>query len=147
MVRTAVMCRPPISEDQYHHNQNQIVIERGAHGHAIVLPTGPYGQQERLQPSAAYGWHSEDANLMCEREVEPLLLGLTRGESAAVIAYGATGSGKSFSMGTESGERGPWENSVGAYVPRRLYELAGEQSLERLTVQCAMLEVSAHAVT
>ena len=74
-------------------------------------------------------------------EVEPLLLAALKGESGAIIAYGATGSGKSFVMGTEAlRPEMPWSNSVGQYVPRRLWQLATDQGLA-LTVQCAMVEV------
>lgn len=42
--------------------------------------------------------------------------------------------------------RGPWPNSVGMFVPRRIFEMAAtEQQLESLEVECAMVEVRGKA--
>lgn len=53
-----------------------------------------------------YGHHGADASQLCAQEVAPLLDRLSAGESSAVIAYGQTGAGKSFTMGTERYEEG-----------------------------------------
>lgn len=88
-----------------------------------------------------YGYQSEDLDSLCSREVEPLLQGCLAGESAAIIAYGQTGAGKSYLCGTEYRKPDPWPNSVGAYVSRRIWEAAAEQKLQDLEVEVSFIEI------
>eukprot|EP00887_Chlorella_sp_A99_P003274 scaffold9.g3274.t1 len=143
-LRTAVVVRAPVPEDARLGSTREIEIQAvpgEPDAYELVLEDDKHTPCA-LRPSAVYGHHARSADLLCATEVEPLLRAALEGESGAIIAYGQTGSGKSYTMGTEAlRAEAPWRNSVGQYVPRRLFQLAAEQSLQLTGVECAMVEV------
>lgn len=83
---------------------------------------------------------------LSHQELEPLLQGCFRGESAAAIAYGQTGAGKSFLCGTEWKKKAPWSGSIASYVAHRLWEIGSskqseESSVKDMVVECSMTEI------
>jgi hypothetical protein len=83
---------------------------------------------------------------LCHQELEPLLQGCFRGESAAAIAYGQTGAGKSFLCGTEWKTKAPWSGSIASYVAHRLWDIGSskqseESSVKDMVVECSMTEI------
>ena len=89
-----------------------------------------------------YGHKARDLDELSRDHVEPLLLGCLQGESAAVVAYGETGSGKSYLCGTEALKcPNQWQGSLGCYVSRRIFEMAKECKLEDFHVECSMIEI------
>jgi len=76
-------------------------------------------------------------HVAAENEIKPLLHAILRGESAAIITAGATGSGKSFFIGT-----GKWNpKSAAQYVGANLWKLAEEQGATALDVKLSFLEI------
>lgn len=152
-VKPVVVIRPP---ESYHRNTfdslDCICVERrdGDGGEDIfdirVEASGKKQEQERLYSfaNAVYGFGGKPIDDLCTEQIEPLLRGcLVKGESAAVIAFGETGSGKSYLCGTTQNiatERA-WEGSIGAYVSRRIFELEKELNLVDLVVECSMIEI------
>lgn len=137
-VKAVVVVRPPLAQDSA---QRECL-------HASPLGDGSYavsldalaGKEANFTFPAAYGHGAQPPEALCPTEIEPLLQGCFAGESACVLAYGHTGAGKSYTMGTEAhGAR--WEGSVGAFVSRRIFEMAAERGLAAVVVECGMVEV------
>ncbi|XP_010452076.1 PREDICTED: kinesin-like protein KIN-10B isoform X2 [Camelina sativa] len=55
-------------------------------------------RNESYQLDAFYGGYDDNVKQTLEREVSPLIAGIFHGFNATVLAYGATGSGKTFTM-------------------------------------------------
>ena len=54
-------------------------------------------RNESFKLDWCYG-QADDVGQIFSREVDPILPGLFRGSNATVLAYGATGSGKTYTM-------------------------------------------------
>lgn len=151
-VKPVVVIRPP---ESYHRNTfdslDCICVERkdGEDGEDIfdirVQASGKKQEQERLYSfaNAVYGFGGKPIDDLCIEQIEPLLRGcLVNGESAAVIAFGETGSGKSYVCGTQNiATERAWEGSIGAYASKRIFELEKELNLVDLVVECSMIEI------
>ena len=140
-VRAVVVSRPVLDGDADPRVCLEVQpVDTGAQGASYTLRVGA----DTAKPStftfpAAYGFGAAPAASLCPTEIEPLLRGCMAGESAAVVAYGQTGAGKSFVCGTEA--RGAqWDGSVGAFIARRIWELHAELgAAEGLKVHCSMV--------
>lgn len=144
-----VVIRPPNSEEQ---NGNLIGAQIQLDGSWVIdlkdsapsVPTATPSKEPRYQFAAAYGFQAHPLETLCSQEVEPLIQGFLNGESAAIVAYGETGSGKSYICGTQALKSQPWEHSIGPYVARRVWEWAAEKKVQAPTIECSMIEVCAH---
>ena len=151
-VEVAFVVRPPIFEDAALGSLEELqVAAEESQFYQITLRENAE-QPVALPAGAVYGHRSGKGHaLLCPERVERLVQGALQGQSCAIIAYGATGAGKSFTMGLESGGGrggsggggGCSPRSVAGYVACRLFALAREQpgSLGSLTVEVAMAEV------
>lgn len=105
-------------------------------GESLIFPA-VYGENVGGQP----------LETLCHEELEPLLQGCFRGESAAAIAYGQTGAGKSFLCGTEWKKKVPWSGSIASYIARRLWQMGSSDpekrnnSVQDMVVECSMTEI------
>lgn len=141
-VRAVVVSRPVLDADADRRVclEVQPPLSSDAQGGAYTLRVGA----DTAKPStftfpAAYGFGAAAADTLCAMEIEPLLRGCMDGESAAVIAYGQTGAGKSFVCGTQACKE-QWAGSVGAFLARRIFELHAELgSGGNLKVSCGMV--------
>lgn len=64
-------------------------------------------RKECYQLDAFFGQEDNNLRSIFEREVSPLIPGMFRGRNATVFAYGATGSGKTYTMQVCSQKRLP----------------------------------------
>jgi len=154
-VKTAILCRPVVLEDRLafgclnsfpllkiskssDHDTTQVHI-----GEDIFTPGSFYGYEGQ-------GLHPDHLPV---KEIDPLLTALFNGESAAIIAYGATGSGKSHFIGTNSILEDPSSSystnippnphSALNYIADRLWILAHQRGgIDRvLKVDVSMVEI------
>jgi hypothetical protein len=146
-VRTVAVIRPP-EQEQVARQQVSVTVspppqenetEQGKQAYTINCGGMSF------QFPAVYGHQGVDLDSLCQREVEDLLQASFKGESSALIAYGQTGAGKSYLCGTECKSPEPWQNSVGAYVSRRIFEIKKEkeksEKIKDFTVEASMIEI------
>jgi len=55
-------------------------------------------RNERYKLDSFFGQEDDNVREIFDREVKPLIAGVFRGCNATVFAYGATGSGKTYTM-------------------------------------------------
>ncbi|KAL0842540.1 hypothetical protein Bca101_015785 [Brassica carinata] len=65
---------------------------------AVYLKDPDSCRNETYQLDAFYGNSDENVKQIFDREVKPLIPGIFHGSNATVLAYGATGSGKTYTM-------------------------------------------------
>lgn len=150
-VKPVVVIRPP---ESYHQGTfdslDCISVERkvgdGEEDVFDIRVQASGKQQKERQYSfanAVYGFGGKPIDDLCVEQIEPLLRGcLVKGESAAVIAFGETGAGKSFVCGTQNiATERAWEGSIGSFTSKRIFELEKELNLVDLVVECSMIEI------
>ena len=99
-------------------------------------------EEEVFSFQNVYGYGGRSLDRLNEELVQPLLLGCLEGEPGAVIAYGETGSGKSYVSGTQNiATEHAWDGSIGFYICHRLFELERELRLKNMEVECSMIEI------
>lgn len=144
-VKPVVVVRPPCS---YKNVQVQpldcIQVQQESSGedhYQICLQNG--NKEESFLFKHLYGFGGKDVELLCNDQVEPLVAGcIQRGESAAVIAYGETGSGKSYISGTQNiAEEHLWQGSIGSFLCERIFGMAKELQLKDIEIECSMIEI------
>ncbi|XP_024011442.1 kinesin-like protein KIN-10B isoform X2 [Eutrema salsugineum] len=72
--------------------------DAGDDGVAVYLKDPDSCRNECYQLDAFYGRDDDNVKQIFDREVNPLIPGIFQGFNATVLAYGATGSGKTFTM-------------------------------------------------
>lgn len=144
-VKPVVVVRPPSS-----YKNVQVKSSDCIHVRQHESPDGEYEielhngkKEETFAFKHLYGFGGKHINLICQDHVEPLIAGcIQRGESAAVIAYGETGSGKSYISGTQNiAAEHVWEGSIGSYLCSRVFDMARELGLKDFEVECSMIEI------
>ena len=153
-VKPVVVVRPPTDSELLVSTDEFVSLQKVDEGYRLkatsIATQG--GKDKRLEHSYSfkhvYGYGGEDVHRLCEEQIEPLLQGCLHGEDAAVIAFGETGSGKSFVCGTEALKASaPWRGSLGSYISRRVFQLVEESKLSSVEISCSMLEIYKEALS
>lgn len=144
-VKPVVVIRPPGSYKNVQVKASECIHVRRCEStddeYRIELHNGK--KDETFEFKNLYGYGGKHVDLLCKDHVEPLVAGcVQRGESAAVIAYGETGSGKSYISGTQNiATEHVWSSSIGSYLCSRVFGMAKELELKNFEVECSMIEI------
>jgi len=144
-VKPVVVVRPPASYKNVQVKASDCIHVRPRDStdgeYEIELHNGK--KDETFGFKHLYGYCGKEVELLCQDHVEPLVAGcVQRGESAAVIAYGETGSGKSYISGTQNiATEHVWHRSIGSYLCSRIFGMAKELELKDFEVECSMIEI------
>eukprot|EP00899_Mesostigma_viride_P029435 jgi/Mesvir1/9677/Mv12160-RA.1 len=92
-------------------------------------------KEKRYIFDAAYGEGATNYDLY-RRTVKPMTIGLFRGLNATVFAYGATGSGKTYTMVGSQEDPGLMVLSI-----NEIFDLVSKEREKHLEVHCSYLEV------
>jgi len=144
-VKPVVVVRPPSSYKNVKVKESDCIQVRACGSadeeYEIQLHNGK--KDETFGFKNLYGYGGTNVDFLCKDHVEPLVAGcVQRGESAAVIAYGETGSGKSYISGTQNiAAEHVWQGSIGSYLCSRVFGLAKELDLKDFEVECSMIEI------
>lgn len=144
-IRPVVVIRPPLSTLES--KQTHVNLKINSKGEYII----DLGQGSTFTVPHVYGYQCTDLNTLAPREVDPLLKNAVQsGEAMAVLLYGETNTGKSYLCGTLPSSSSSssrikddpiWQNSIGAFTARRIWQLADELSLGALDVRCSFIEI------
>ncbi|GER28605.1 kinesin-like protein [Striga asiatica] len=103
-VRVVLKLRPFLPHEASSENGNprSCVSVQGSEPSAdeitVVLKDHETSRKECYQLDAVFGEEDDNVSRIFEKEVKPLVPGLFQGYNATVFAYGATGSGKTYTM-------------------------------------------------
>ena len=64
----------------------------------MLSSVGGYSRNECFKLDAFFGQEDNNISKIFQEEVKPLISGIFKGCNATVFAYGATGSGKTYTM-------------------------------------------------
>ncbi|KAI3474808.1 hypothetical protein Pfo_030067, partial [Paulownia fortunei] len=103
-VRVIVKLRPFLPQEISSRNGNPISCvslqesESSCDEVTVLLKDQETSRNECYKLDAVFGQEDDNVSQIFEREVRPLIPGIFQGYNATVFAYGATGSGKTYTM-------------------------------------------------
>lgn len=146
-VKAVVVVRPPSSYKTVQVKPSDCIQVKELNGDSNIkeyeLSIQNGKKEETFGFRHLYGFGGKDLELLCTDQVEPLIVGCVQhGEPAAIIAYGETGSGKSYVSGTQNiATEHVWQGSIGSYLCDRVFGIAKELQLKDIEVECSMIEI------